>query len=91
MGITAILDRFYLNEVVSKYKKSILACTENMPGYAVLVEKALKNINLWGESAKNSLPYKEITPIDIKQSLSRRIFDQNQKNFRSLITFLDMI
>ncbi len=27
--------------------------------------------------------YMENTPIDKKLSLSRRIFDQNQKNFRS--------
>ncbi len=29
MEITVILERFYLKEVVSKYAKTSLACTEN--------------------------------------------------------------
>jgi catabolite regulation protein CreA len=33
----------------------------------------------------------ENTPMDTKLSLFRRIFDPNQKNFRSLITSVDMM
>jgi hypothetical protein len=44
----------------------------------------------FGEYAKSILPYMENTPIDIKLSLSRRIFDQNQNNFRSSIPVLYM-
>jgi hypothetical protein len=43
----------------------------------------LKSLNVSGEYAKNILPYMENTPIGIKLSLSLRIFDQNQKYFRS--------
>jgi hypothetical protein len=43
---------------------------------------SLKNIIVFGEYAKNILPYMENTSIDIKLSLSRRLFDKNLKNFR---------
>ncbi len=39
----------------------------------------------------NILPYMENTPVHIKLSLSRLIFDQNKINFRSYITFLKMV
>jgi hypothetical protein len=46
----------------------------------------LKNINAFGEYAKSIFPYMENTPIDITESLSRRIFDQIPKKlgFKSL-------
>ncbi len=41
----------------------------------------LNSINVFGEYAKGILPYMENTPIDIKVSLSRRIFNQIPKKF----------
>jgi hypothetical protein len=38
-----------------------------------------------------ALPYMDNTPIDIKLSLSQRIFEKNPKNFGNYITSVDMI
>ncbi len=63
--------------------KSIFECIENtLKDYS---------INEFGEPAKGILPYMENTPIDIKASLSRQIFDQFPKKMWSLITLLGMI
>jgi hypothetical protein len=64
----------------------ITAILEGFYLYKVVSEYAksiLYHVNVLGEYAKNILPYMEITPIDIKLSLSRRIFEQNRKTFRS--------
>jgi hypothetical protein len=65
-----ILQWFYLNEVISKYAKSILAYTENKFKEYLLIR--------W--IRQEYLPYIENTPIDIKLRISRQICDPNQKN-----------
>jgi hypothetical protein len=45
--------------------------------------------SILGNYAKNILPYVENAPIDIKLTLSRRIFEQNPKQFRFLNAFLN--
>ncbi len=65
--ITVILVWFYLYKVNSEYAKV----------FSVARRIGLKNINILGEFAKNN------TSIDIKLSLSRRIFYQDHKNYRS--------
>ncbi len=79
--IGAILGLSYFYEIIFEYTESILACKRIR----------LKQINILGEYAKNILLYIEITQTDIKLGLTRRIFDQNQINFRSEIIFLYMI
>jgi hypothetical protein len=51
----------------------------------------LKKINVFEECAKSILSYIENTPIEIKLSLSRQNFAQNQQNFRSKITSPNMM
>jgi hypothetical protein len=43
------------------------------------MENTLEHINVLGEYGKNILPYTEHTPVNIKLSLSRRIFNQYEK------------
>jgi hypothetical protein len=72
MEITAILEVFYLYKIVSEYTKSILACMENNL-------KEYKRI--WRIRKGYFEVHVEKTPIDLKSSLSRRIFDKNPKYF----------
>jgi hypothetical protein len=65
MEITAILEWFHINKVVSKYTRSILACIENM----------LKEYNHMRRIHQEY--FVENTPIVIKLSLSRQSIDQN--------------
>ncbi len=43
--------------------------------YEIVADTCMKNINVLGEYARSILAYMEITPIDIKLSLSQTIFD----------------
>ncbi len=79
--ITAILEWFYIYKVVSGYAKSILACMEN----------TLKEYKRIWRIRQEYFAYTENTPIDIKGSLSRRIFDQIAKKLWSKITLQSMI
>ncbi len=45
----------------------------------------------YGENAERILPYYPKTPRDIKLSLSRRFFSENQKYLRSWIFYIDRI
>jgi hypothetical protein len=67
MENTAISGWSFNCEIVSEYATTILECTEN-------TRKEYKR-HAW-----SILSYMENTPIDIKLSLYRQIFDQNQKN-----------
>ncbi len=69
MENTAISGRFCIYDIVSEYAEAILTCTEN----------TLKVYKRKREYARSILPYVENTPIDIKFSLCRQIFDQNKK------------
>jgi hypothetical protein len=77
----AIFERFYSYEVVSECGKNISACTEN----------TLKEFKHIRRKRQEGSAYIENTPIDIKLSLSRRIFDENQQNGRSKTISVDMI
>jgi hypothetical protein len=67
----AVLERVFINKVISEYAKKLYRAWRT----------GLKNINIFGEYAKRILPYMENTPIDIKVSLSRPIFDQTPEEF----------
>jgi hypothetical protein len=66
----AILEWFYLYKVTFEYAKSIFSCTKN----TLKAFKRNRRVRL------EYFPFMENTPIDIKLSLSWRIFDQNRKN-----------
>jgi hypothetical protein len=72
MEITSILEGFYLYKIVSEYAKNILAGMEN---------NLKEHKRIWGKSQEYFAVHVEKTPIDIKSSLSRRIFDKNLKYF----------
>jgi hypothetical protein len=69
-GITAILMWFAIRN--TEYAKSILAC--------MVIGDHTKNISVSRENAKNILSRVENMPVDIKMSLSRRIFANSKNN-----------
>ncbi len=68
--------------------QSVFISTKSSPNMPKVLQHVLrirlKHLNVLGEYAKNILQYMGNTPIDIKLSLSRRIFDQNQNKFQIL-------